>query len=231
MAPVLPAAPRAPFDFLAPIFLPAVAAHDVSGARNEGGGGFGGYERQILAPQFRPGLTTMPTIWFARVRMNAVNDNHLAVAQHFDFVHQAVRRLELRGYFLEWLVSPKWDGSLWRQADAHRTALDLALQQCLDLFRHFLDRNIDVDEWRLAAKHAGVQMVSAGNRPRIDHGIGRPDVDPVIKLWPFAVGRHHPIAGREQLLAIKRNAIQRRPGRLMFRQFLEIIIGNHGHAL
>ena len=203
-------------------FLPAMAAHDLGGARNEGSGGLGGYQRQILAPQLRPGLTTMPAIRLARIRMNAIDDDLLAIAEHFDFVHQAVRRFELRRYLLEWRIGPERNSALRRQADAHGAALDLALEQRLDLFGHFFDRNIDVDKRRIEAKHAGVQMVSAGNRPRLDNGIGRADVDPIIKLRPFAVHRHQPIAGREQLLAIKRNAIQRRPGRLMLRQFLEM---------
>ena len=42
----------------------------------------------------------------------------------------------------------------------------------------------------------------------------------------LAVDRHRQIAGREQLLAIRRNAIQHRPGRFVIRQFFEFIVGD-----
>ena len=210
-------------------FLPAVAAHDVSGARNERSSRLGGDQWQVLAPQFRPRLATMPAIGLAGVRVNAVDDDLLTIRKTFDFVHQAVRCLELRRDLLEWLVGPERNGTLRRQADAHGAALNLGLKQGLDCLGHFLDRNVDVDERRLAAKHASVQMIGADNRPRLDNGIGRADVDPIIELRPLAVRRHHPVAGDKQRFTIPRNAIQRRPRRLAFRQFLECIVRDHGY--
>ena len=155
-------------------FLPAVRPHDVGGSGDKRGCGLGGHQWQILALQLRPGLTTVPAIRFVRIGMNAVDDDLLTVAQNFNFMHLAIRVSELRRYLFEWRISPERNGALRRQADAHGAVLDLAIEQRLDLFGHFLDRDVDIDKRRIAAKHAGVQMVGAGDRPRIDDGSRSP---------------------------------------------------------
>ena len=108
--------------------------------------------------------------------MNAVDDDLLTVAENFNFMHLAVRVSELRRYLFEWRIRSKRNGALRRHADADGAVLDFAFEQRLDLFGHFLDRDIDIDKRRVVAKNAGVQMVRAGDRPGVDNGIGRPDV-------------------------------------------------------
>ena len=49
---------------------------------------------------------------------------------------------------------------------------------------------------------------------------------PIVELHSLAVDRYRRIAGGEQLLAIRRNAIQCRPGRLVPGNSFEIVVGN-----
>ncbi len=62
----------------------------------------------------------VPCVWLARVGVNTIGDELLAVAQHLDLMGDAVTRLEAHRHLLKRRLAAKRDQSLRRHAGAHK---------------------------------------------------------------------------------------------------------------
>src|SRR5262245_16190474 len=116
----------------------------------------------------------------------------LAVAQHLDLVDHVVWRLERGGNLLERRHAPEWDQPLGRQADTFEdrgAVLDHVDQSLLDLIRHVLVADIDIEARSVARADAGTERAGTCVCPRGD-GVFGPDgymhVLPAVERRPLA---------------------------------------------
>ena len=134
-------------------------------------------------------IAERPGIRLAGVRMNAGDDDLLAVAQEFDFLAgAAVGGDQVGGDLGEWISGAKRNRALRRLADARQDTAALFkpfAYQFLDCDRGGLVENIGVERRRELGQNAGIVRARPVSAPRLQHRMRH-----VLDLLPALERRH-----------------------------------------